>query len=49
MVDVTIVNSPRSIYQNSEMTPTLSGHFSTFRFVFLCAQVSSGNCETMES
>ena len=31
------------------MTPTLSGHFSTFRFVFLCARVSSGNCETMES
>ena len=30
------------------MTPKLSGHFSTFRFAFLCAQVYSGNCQTME-
>ena len=34
MVDVKIVNGPRSIYQNSKMTPTLSGHFSTFGLVF---------------
>ena len=27
-------NSPRSIYQNSNMTLRLSGHFSTFGFVF---------------
>ena len=27
-------NSPRSIYQNSNMTSRLSGHFSTFGFVF---------------
>ena len=30
------------------MTPRLSGHFSIFRFAFLCAQVYSGNCQTME-
>ena len=31
------------------MTPRLSGHFFYIWFSFLCAQVSSGNCETMES
>ena len=30
------------------MTPRLSGHFSITWFGFLCVQVSSGNCETME-
>ena len=30
------------------MTPKLSGHFSIFRFAFLCAQVYSGNCQSME-
>ena len=38
----------RSIYENANMTPKLSGHFSIFRFAFLCAQVYSGNCQTME-
>ena len=30
------------------MTPRLSGRFSIFWFAFLCAQVYSGNCQTME-
>ena len=42
-------NSPRSIYENSNMTMRLSGHFFYIWFGFLCAQFSSGNCETMES
>ena len=42
-----MTNSPRSIYENSKMTPRLSGHFSTFGLVFFV--ISSGNCETMES
>ena len=40
---------PRSIYQNSNMTRRLSGHFSIFGLVCFCAQVSSGNYETVES
>ena len=27
-------NGPRSIYQNSNMTPRLSGHFSVFSLIF---------------
>ena len=38
-------NSPRSIYENSNMTPRLSGFF---WFGFLCSQVSSGDCEIIE-
>ena len=34
---------------NSNLTQTLSGHISIFGFGFLCAQVSSGNCETIET
>ena len=34
---------------SSNMTPRLSGHFFYIWFGFLCAQVSSGNCETLES
>ena len=41
------LNRARSICQNSNMTRRLSGHISIFRLV--CAQVFSGNCETMES
>ena len=28
------MNSPRSKYENSDMTPRLSGHFSVFTLVF---------------
>ena len=42
-----IKNSPCSIYWNFSMIPRLSGHFLVL-FGFLCAQVSSGNCEAIE-
>ena len=42
-----IKNSPCSICWNFSMTPRLSGHFLVL-FGFLCAQVSSGNCEAIE-
>ena len=42
------VNSPLSIYENSNMTPKLSGHLSIYGLISL-AQVSSGNCEVVES
>ena len=32
----------------SNMIPTLSGHFSIFGLVFLCATVPSENFETMD-
>ena len=48
-ISATQISRPRSIYKNSDLTPRLSGHISIFWFGFLCAQVSSGNCETMES
>ena len=39
----------RRLDNRFNMTQRLSGHISIFGLVFLCAQVSSGNCETMES
>ena len=42
------VNSPISIYENSNMTPKLSSHLSIYGLISL-AQVSSGNCGTTES
>ena len=42
-------NSPRSMCWNSKMNPRLSGYFVYIWFAFLCVQVSSGNCEIMES
>ena len=39
-----IFNSPRLIYQNSNLTLRLSGIFSIFGLVFFVL-----NCETMES
>ena len=41
--------STSSIYQNSNMTPRLSGYFFHIWFGFLCAQVSSGNWEIIQS
>ena len=37
------------IYWNFNMTPRFFWSFFYFWFGFVCAQVSSGNCETMES
>ena len=44
-----VENSPCPIDLNSNMTPRLSGSFFYIWFGFLYVQVSSENCETMES
>ena len=42
-------NIPRSIYESSNVTLRLSGDFYILVwFSFLCVEVSSGNCETMQ-
>ena len=42
-------NSPRLIYQNSNIDSEAFWSFFYIWFGFLCVQVSSGNCDTMES